>query len=58
MLGRLSVLATVAILFAVVVLTSVDAAEELKQLPVPEMKFNDVKEIASAASLSLLVHLR
>jgi glyoxylase-like metal-dependent hydrolase (beta-lactamase superfamily II) len=46
MFKRLSLLAAVVVVFAVVVLASVDSAEEPKQLPIPEMKFNDVKEIA------------
>ncbi|MBP3959695.1 MBL fold metallo-hydrolase [Gemmata sp. G18] len=47
MLKRIALLASVAIAFAVVVYASADKpADESKQLPVPEMKFNDVKEIA------------
>jgi glyoxylase-like metal-dependent hydrolase (beta-lactamase superfamily II) len=46
MFKRLSLLAAVVVAFTVVVLASVDSAEEPKQLPIPEMKFNDVKEIA------------
>src|SRR5436190_545776 len=46
MLKRLSLLAAVAVAFAIVVYASADKAEEAKQLPVPEMKFNDVKELA------------
>lgn len=47
MLKRLSLLAAVGAAFAVVVYASVDRAEpESKPLPVPELKFNDVKEIA------------
>jgi cyclase len=44
---RLALLAAVSAVFAVVLYAAVEKpAEEPKQLPVPEMKFNDVKEIA------------
>jgi cyclase len=44
---RLTLLAAVGIAFALVVYASAEKpAEEAKQLPIPEMKFNDVKEIA------------
>ncbi len=44
---RLALLVSVGVAFAVVVYASADKpAEEAKQLPIPEMKFNDVKEIA------------
>src|SRR4051812_37090590 len=47
MLKRLSLLAAVGVVFALVVYASADKpAEPPKQLPIPEMKFNDVKEIA------------
>jgi glyoxylase-like metal-dependent hydrolase (beta-lactamase superfamily II) len=47
MFKRVSLLSAVAAVFALVVYAGVDkAAEEAKQLPVPEMKFDDVKEIA------------
>jgi cyclase len=47
MLKRLSLFAAVGAAFAVVVYASAEKpAEEAKQLPIPEMKFNDVKEIA------------
>lgn len=46
MLKRLSLLAAVVAAFAVVVYASADRAEEPKQLPVPDIKFNEVKEIA------------
>lgn len=47
MLKRLSLLATVGLVVTLVVFASAEKpAEEPKQLPVPEMKFNEVKEIA------------
>jgi glyoxylase-like metal-dependent hydrolase (beta-lactamase superfamily II) len=47
MFKRLSLLAAVAVAFAVAVYAAADRpAEESKQLPIPEMKFNDVKELA------------
>ncbi len=47
MLKRISLLAAVGIAFGVVLYASADRpAEEPKPLPIPEMKFNDVKEIA------------
>ena len=47
MFKRLSILATVGVAFAVVVYASAEKpAEDAKQPPLPEMKFNDVKEIA------------
>jgi glyoxylase-like metal-dependent hydrolase (beta-lactamase superfamily II) len=47
MLKRISLLTAVLGAFALVVYASADRrAEEPKQLPIPEMKFNDVKEIA------------
>jgi glyoxylase-like metal-dependent hydrolase (beta-lactamase superfamily II) len=47
MLKRLSLLAAVAAAFGLVVFASNDKPDPApKQLPIPEMKFNDVKEIA------------
>jgi glyoxylase-like metal-dependent hydrolase (beta-lactamase superfamily II) len=48
MLKRLSLLAAVGVAFALVVYAGAEkpAADEPKQLPIPEMKFNEVKEIA------------
>jgi cyclase len=47
MFKRVSLLAAVAAVFAVVVYAAADkSADEPKQEPLPEMKFNDVKEIA------------
>ena len=46
MLKRVVLLASVGVAFALVVYAGADKKEEPKQLPVPEMKFNDVKEIA------------
>lgn len=47
MLKRLSLLALASSAFALVVYASAEKpADEPKQLPIPEMKFNDVKEIA------------
>ncbi len=47
MLKRLSLFAAVAVAFVLVVFASAEKpAEDAKQLPIPEMKFNDVKEIA------------
>lgn len=46
MLKRLSLLAAVGTVFAFVLYATADKPEEPKQLPIPEMKFNDVKEIA------------
>lgn len=44
---RLSLFAAVAVVFAVVLYASADKpGEEPKQLPVPEIKFNEVKEVA------------
>jgi cyclase len=47
MFKRLSLLATVGVAFALVVYAAADRpADEPKQLPIPEIKFNEVKEIA------------
>jgi len=46
MLKRLSLLAAVGTVFAFVLYAAADKPEEPKQLLIPEMKFNDVKEIA------------
>ena len=47
MLKRLSLLAAIAAAFALVVYASAErSADEPKQLPIPEMKFDEVKEIA------------
>jgi glyoxylase-like metal-dependent hydrolase (beta-lactamase superfamily II) len=47
MFKRLSLFAAVVVAFAIVVYAAADRrADEPKQLPIPEMKFNDVKEIA------------
>ena len=46
MLKRIALLASVGVVFALVVVASADKPDEPKPLPVPEMKFNEVKEIA------------
>lgn len=47
MLKRLALLTTVAVVFALALLAAAErTTQEAKQLPAPEMKFNDVKEIA------------
>ena len=46
MLKRIALLASVGVAFALVVYAGADKKDEPKQLPIPEMKFNDVKEIA------------
>ena len=46
MLKRFALLAAAGAAFGLVVFASADKKDEAKQLPVPDMKFNEVKEIA------------
>ena len=59
MLKRFALLAAVAAAFAFVVYAAADKPDgEPKQLPVPDIKFNEVKEVAPGVFLPLFRNLR